>query len=217
MHDADAQAADRRHQMHGQPGEARAGGRCAGGDDAQFVQNPVRACHHVVAGRDRIGATASGADIGRARDLGLDVAAQRAVRRYRPLDGVEPIIAGIEPMEVAVVDDRDIAALAPRQPLDRLRGGEVSIKAADQVKRLGAKIRPPGEHGRIVGIVARTDAARGQGLSASLNQRRDPLTPTLSPQAGRGRRWAPGRERRVHSAASLRAPPQLEPWPAVHP
>ena len=71
-------------------GKARTGGHCAGCHAAQFAQNPVRTQHHVVGNGRRIGAAASGANIGNARNLSLDIAAQRTVRRHGLFDGVEP-------------------------------------------------------------------------------------------------------------------------------
>ena len=151
MHDADAQAADIGDEVHGQPGKARAGGRRAGSDAAQFAQDRVRAHHHVVADPNRIGAAASGADIGGTGDFGFDIAAQRAMGRDRRSIGGEPIVG-----RRRTSGSRRCrrwqrgrarpppAARSPAPPRGFRRGHP-------DVEDVGGKIRPPGEHRRIVG------------------------------------------------------------------
>jgi hypothetical protein len=68
--------------------------------------------------RFRIGAAAARADVVRARNLGLDVAAQRAMARNAALDRGEPVGLGIEPMEIAVEDDRRCVSFAGGKTLD---------------------------------------------------------------------------------------------------
>ena len=99
-------------------------------------------------------------------------------------------------MEIAVEHDLRRCRLPRRQLLDRIERGEIAVKPADDIKRLGGKIRRAREHRRRIGVIARAIAA---GL----------LPPAL--ELGQGAR------EHVHSAASFSAPPQLEPWPAVQP
>ncbi len=160
MHDADAQAADFGNEVHGQPGHARPCSRGAGGDAARFAQDKIRPRHHVVGDGARIGAAASSADILGAGDLGFDVAAQRVVGPHGAFDRIEPLVLGIEPMEVAAVDDRDVAVLRRREPLDRVGRREVSVEAAGDVEDIGGKIRASRERRRIVEIVQRAYSAR---------------------------------------------------------
>ena len=63
VHDADPQSADLRHQVHRQRSQScRRAGQGVGGA-AQIGQDLVRAPHHVLADRRRIGAAAAGADV----------------------------------------------------------------------------------------------------------------------------------------------------------
>ena len=116
VHDADAQSADLRDEMHRQRGQSL--GRAAGAFRAvrrssirisferRTTSSPTEA---------RIGAAAAGADVGGARDLGLHIAADGAVARDALLDLGEPVGLGVEPVEVAVEDDRAL----PRRAASR--------------------------------------------------------------------------------------------------
>src|SRR6266849_3174648 len=65
-------------------------------------------------------------------------------------------------MEVAVVDNRDVAALRRREPFDCVGRRKVSVESAGDVEDLGGKIRASREHRRIVEVVQRADAASRQ-------------------------------------------------------
>src|SRR5215470_2291693 len=84
------------------------------------------------------------------------------MRRHRSFDRIEPVMLGIEPMEVAVVYDRDIAALSRRKPFDFLRRRKVSVESAGDVEDIGGKIPSSREHCGIVEVVQRAPAARRQ-------------------------------------------------------
>ena len=83
-----------------------------------------------------------------------------------------------------------------RQTLDRLERGEIAVEPADHIERLGDEIRRAREHAWRIAVVERANAA-GRSVSVGASRRCE--------------------RRRVHSAASFSAPPQLEPWPAVQP
>src|SRR6266852_1025973 len=65
-------------------------------------------------------------------------------------------------MEVAVVDNRDVAALRRREPFDCVGRRKVSVESAGDVEDIGSKIRASREHRRIVEIVQRAHAASRQ-------------------------------------------------------
>ena len=188
MHDADAQVADPCHQMHGQRVEP---GACMGaGLRAQLTQDDVGAVHHTGVDVRRIGAAATGADIAVARDFRLHIAAQRAIGRDGAFDLLEPVGLGVEPVEIAIEDQRRRIALPRRQELDGLKRGEIAVKPADDVERVGGEIGFAREHGRRIGVVARADAAGVVRRVGGIEERA---------------------VQDVHSAASFSAPPQLEP------
>ena len=188
VHDADPQTPDPCHQMHGQRAEP---GACMGaGLRAQLTQDDVGTVHRTGVDVGRIGAAAAGADIAFAGDFGFDIAAQRAIGRDGAFDLLEPAGLGVEPVEIAIEDQHRRAALPGRQELDRLKRGEIAVKAADDVERVGGEIRFAREYGWCIGVVARADAA---GVVRRVG--------------GIGERAVQD----VHSAASFSAPPQLEP------
>ena len=130
MHDADARIADLRHEVHRQCAEA-----CGiAATTRRSRQNLVRARHDALVDALRIGAAAARADVARARDLGLDVAAQAMMPRDAALDFGEPVRLGVEPMVVAVEHDRDRTALARGETLDLAERREISIEPADDVE-----------------------------------------------------------------------------------
>jgi hypothetical protein len=93
-------------------------------------------------------------------DLGLDVAANRGVREHRLVDRAELAGADVEPVEVAVEDER--GAFASRESENRFQGERVAVEPAHDVERLRLDVRRPGEDGRRVAVMGRT---RPAGLS----------------------------------------------------
>ncbi len=193
MHDADAQIADARGHVRREPADTRALCRHIGGGSPQIVQDFIRARDHAVIDMVGIGAAAAGADVGRARDLGLDIAADRAMAGDAPRDLGEPIGRCVEPMKIAVEDDGRVFGF--RQPLDCLERRQIAVQPADDVEHVRLDLRRAAERRRIVAIIER---AHPPGGGRAVDRRADAAKPH-------------------HSAASFNAPPQLEPWPAVQP
>ena len=146
VHDADAQARRPRRRDASAGGEPFGARRSASPRREASSMNLVRPAHHVVGDACRIGAAAAGADIARARDFGLDIAAHRAMARDAALDLGEPVRLGVEPVEVAVENDRHRRALVCGQPLDRIERGKIAVESADDVEHVGGEFRRAVEH-----------------------------------------------------------------------
>ncbi len=150
--------ADARDQVHRQAAQPLARGKRR--RRLQLGQNLVGARDYIAGYAVGIGAAAAGADIAGARDLALDIAAQRAMGRDAALDGFKPCRLGIEPVVIAVEHDRRRRALLRRQCLDRLKRGQIAVKPADHVERLSLDVRCARKDGRRIGVVDRTNASR---------------------------------------------------------
>src|ERR1700704_1925027 len=137
VHDADSQARDFRDEVHGQDGEAPAQFLIRACGPAQARENLVRALHFGLAYPFRVGAPAARAGI-LAGDLGLHVAAQRRVLEDSLVDAFEGRRVDVEPVEIAVEDER--RALAPRHGKDRFEREAVAVESADDVERLRPEV-----------------------------------------------------------------------------
>ena len=112
--------------------------------------------------------------------------------QHGPGHVVEIRIGHVEPVEVAVEHEPHGAGLARRERLDRRQRLDVAIEASDHVKRICGDVGLTVEHARRVAV---GDWAGPAGPQVRLFR-------------------VPGAQRlRFHASA----PPQLEPWPAVHP
>jgi hypothetical protein len=134
------------------------------------VHNKVRAFHFGIDHPFRITAAATrGAII--AGEFGLDIAAQRHVLQHSVVDCEKVIDIDIEPIEIAVEDQPDIAALVPAACQDRFQCSTVSVKATDHVQRLGAPCTGLRKIGRRVPIGEGTTASRPHHVLARVVNR----------------------------------------------
>jgi hypothetical protein len=120
------------------------------------------------------------------------------------LDLGKPVAVGVEPVVVAVEDDR--RSLRAGEVLDAIERLEIAVEPADDIEHVGGKIRRTIEHRGRIAVVGGTHAPRALVRRA---------------RRGRLRREGAGKPSRIeahcHSAACFSAPPQLDPWPAVQP
>src|SRR5258706_485001 len=149
--DADPQAPDLRDQVHGQDGEALAQFRIRACGPAQAPENLVRTLHFGVAHPFRVGAAAACAGI-RAADFGFHVAPQGHVLQDGLIEAFEFRRIDIEPVEVAVEDER--RALPSREVDNRLEREGIAVEPADDVERLRLEVRGPREDRGRVAVVA---------------------------------------------------------------
>jgi hypothetical protein len=190
MHDADSRPRHLRHEVHRQRGHGGAARGVAARRLAQPQQDLVRAAHLGVAHVHRIGAAASCLH-GVMRELGLHVAAQRAMPGDALLDAHEVRIVHVEPVMVAVEDEHRRDPLARGHRLDRLDRLHVAVEPAHHVEHFGAQVGRAIEDARRIAVRQRAGAA-------------GPLLGLIARNATR---------REAHASA----PPQLEPCPAVQP
>src|SRR5258706_4144920 len=151
VRDADPQAPDLRDQVHGQDGEALAQFRIRACGPAQAPENLVRTLHFGVAHPFRVGAAAARAGI-RAADFSFHVAPQGHVLQDGLIEAFEFRRIDIEPVEVAVEDER--RALPSREVDNRLERERIAVKPPDDVERLCLEVRGPREDRGRVAVVA---------------------------------------------------------------
>src|SRR5258707_601276 len=98
------------------------------------VARPKRvSLHFGVAHPLRVTAAAAGSGV-LARELGLDVAAERRVPQDRLIERPESLGVRVEPVEVAVEDERSV--FPSRKIEDRFEREAIAVESADDVKRL---------------------------------------------------------------------------------
>src|SRR5712671_927610 len=156
VNDADPQVPDLRDKVHGQDGEALAQFRIRARGPAQAPENLVRALHFGVAHPFRVGAAAARAGI-RATDFGFHVAPQGHVLQDGLIDAFEFRRIYVEPVEIAVEDER--RAFPPRHGKDRFERERIAVKPPDDVERPCLEVRGPREDRGRVAVVARTGPA----------------------------------------------------------
>src|SRR6267378_152943 len=154
--DADAQTPDFSDKVRGQDGKALAQFRIRAGCPAQAPENLVRALHFGVAHPFRVRAAAARAGI-RAGDFGFYVAAQGRVPKDSLVDGFEFRRVYVEPVEIAVEDERRV--LPPRHGKNRFEREGIAVESADDVERLRLEVRRAREDRGRVTVVARTGPA----------------------------------------------------------
>jgi len=158
VHERDPLAAHRRDRVHRQGAEARAQFGKAAGGRAQRREDRIRPCHLGIADPVRVRAAAARRRVV-ARELGLDIAAQRDVREDPRVERREVVGRSIEPVEVAVEDQRRRDRLRGGEREDRVERERVAVEPADRIDRLGVDFRRAAEDGRRVAVRERTVAA----------------------------------------------------------
>jgi hypothetical protein len=120
------------------------------------------------------------------------------------LDLGEPVLLGVEPVEIAIEDDR--RSLFVGQPLDLSECREVAVEPTDDIEHARGKFRRAIEDSRRVAVIGWACPAGAFGLIVI----RADFYGVDAAEPSRTKELA-------HSAASFSAPPQLDPWPAVQP
>ena len=156
VRDADAQAPDFSDKVHGQDAQALAQVRMPARGLAKPLEDFVRSLDLGFADPIRVAAAATGSRI-LARDLGLDIAAERRVPQNRFVDRAKSFRIHVEPVEIAVEDERGV--FASREIEDRLEREGIAVEPADDVERLRLEVRGPREDRGRVTVVARTGPA----------------------------------------------------------
>jgi hypothetical protein len=135
MHEAHARVSHARHEVHGKCRQAPAQVRESARRITQSSEDLVGARHFRVAHVHGIRAAATRARL-LAGDFGLHVAAQRRVREHLAIHMVEIVRVHVEPVEVAVENDRHRLGLGLRHRLHALQRLDVSVESPGDVDRV---------------------------------------------------------------------------------
>jgi hypothetical protein len=107
-----------------------------------------------------IGAPAARADVRVPGEFELDVAGGRAIARQPGIELTEHLRLCIEPMRIAIEDDRHRRRLGHRQLLDGIECEAVAVQPTHDIERVADDLVPLGQCGGVRQVVDRADPAR---------------------------------------------------------